>query len=402
MPIFGLVWVASWVGCFFPSSQDLLQAPSHPSCVLPVQSLNYTSRSHGKAYSAVKSRSELAVSQAIQAQSTQSIQRLDGDEVVAFSFSSLLGISPSPQKATVQTAWRPTAQVSASCSPKQTSGNLLKVLGGLFRGTVISSRVAIPVTVTSSKANRSTIDQKGFGQCSLVPLDSDSLPTKRAERFQVKVKGQVVGEFFTKKQAVESARRLERLLSDSGLKASQIQPGLKDGMLAVKWGDRLIFALTKEQIQNASCNPELLTIQWVNNLRMALSEAPLSLPEAQEQMYGLQETSQMIEGMASWYGPNFNGRLTATGEAFDENDFTAAHPSLPFDTYLKVTNISNGKSVIVRVNDRGPYFDNRTLDLSREAARSLGSEETGVVPIEAVIMKPTPATQLPEETLAKL
>ncbi len=67
-----------------------------------------------------------------------------------------------------------------------------------------------------------------------------------------------------------------------------------------------------------------------------------------------------------------------------------------------MTNLSNGKSVIVRVNDRGPYFDNRTLDLSREAARSLGSEETGVVPIEAVIMKPVPAAKLPGETLAKL
>ncbi len=85
-------------------------------------------------------------------------------------------------------------------------------------------------------------------------------------------------------------------------------------MLAVKWDNRLIFALTKEQIQNASCNPELLTIQWVNNLRTALSEPSLSLPEAQERMYGLQETSQMIEGMASWYGPYFNGRLTATGK----------------------------------------------------------------------------------------
>ncbi|WP_071880806.1 septal ring lytic transglycosylase RlpA family protein [Geitlerinema sp. PCC 7407] len=81
--------------------------------------------------------------------------------------------------------------------------------------------------------------------------------------------------------------------------------------------------------------------------------------------------------------------MTATGEIFDQSELTAAHPSLPFDTYLKVKNLKNGYSVIVRINDRGPYFENRTLDLSREAARRIDSEKTGVVPIEAVIMRPS-------------
>ncbi|MER3478646.1 MAG: septal ring lytic transglycosylase RlpA family protein, partial [Leptolyngbya sp. ERB_1_2] len=82
-------------------------------------------------------------------------------------------------------------------------------------------------------------------------------------------------------------------------------------------------------------------------------------------MYQLAKTDNSIGGMASWYGPYFHGRQTANGEIFDQDELTAAHPTLPLGTFLKVTNRLNGKSIVVRVNDRGPYFDNRVLDLSR-------------------------------------
>jgi rare lipoprotein A len=83
-------------------------------------------------------------------------------------------------------------------------------------------------------------------------------------------------------------------------------------------------------------------------------------------MYNLVETPRTFKGRASWYGPTFHGRLTATGETYNQHELTAAHPSLPFDTYLKVRNLKNGNSVIVRINDRGPYVPDRALDLSRE------------------------------------
>ena len=78
------------------------------------------------------------------------------------------------------------------------------------------------------------------------------------------------------------------------------------------------------------------------------------------------------EGMASWYGPNFAGRLTASGERFDPGELTAAHPSLPFGSFVRVTNEDNGRSVVVRINDRGPYADGRVIDLSEAAARAIG------------------------------
>ncbi|WP_122902078.1 septal ring lytic transglycosylase RlpA family protein [Acinetobacter sp. B51(2017)] len=91
-------------------------------------------------------------------------------------------------------------------------------------------------------------------------------------------------------------------------------------------------------------------------------------------------------GMASWYGRQFHGRKTASGETFDMNALTAAHRSLPLNCYIRVTNKSNGKSVIVKVNDRGPFHGNRVLDLSYGAAKQLGITNAGVgkVSIERV------------------
>lgn len=91
-------------------------------------------------------------------------------------------------------------------------------------------------------------------------------------------------------------------------------------------------------------------------------------------------------GLASWYGRQFHGKKTASGERFDMNALTAAHPSLPMNCYIKVTNKSNGKSVVVRVNDRGPFHGSRVLDLSYGAAKAIGITQsgTGNVAIERV------------------
>jgi rare lipoprotein A len=84
------------------------------------------------------------------------------------------------------------------------------------------------------------------------------------------------------------------------------------------------------------------------------------------------------EGMASWYGDDFHGRQTANGEVFDMGALTAAHPTLPMPCYARVTNLSNGKSLIVRVNDRGPYHGNRLIDVSNKAAELLEFKGNGV------------------------
>lgn len=92
------------------------------------------------------------------------------------------------------------------------------------------------------------------------------------------------------------------------------------------------------------------------------------------------------EGIASWYGPGFHGRKTASGERFDTHELTAAHKTLPFNTYLKVTNLENGKTTIVRVNDRGPYARGRIIDLSLAAKTEL--EMGGLAKVRIEIVQP--------------
>src|SRR4030081_2130473 len=91
-----------------------------------------------------------------------------------------------------------------------------------------------------------------------------------------------------------------------------------------------------------------------------------------------EDPNYRAEGMASWYGDDFHGRQTANGEVFDMASLTAAHPTLPMPSYARVTNLGNGKSLIVRVNDRGPYAGNRLIDVSNRAAELLEFKNTGV------------------------
>ena len=91
------------------------------------------------------------------------------------------------------------------------------------------------------------------------------------------------------------------------------------------------------------------------------------------------EAEPLQRGAASWYGPGFHGRKTANGERFNANAMTAAHRSLPFGTRLKVTNERTGRSVVVRINDRGPYAHGRVIDLSKASAQAIGISGVGSV-----------------------
>lgn len=92
-------------------------------------------------------------------------------------------------------------------------------------------------------------------------------------------------------------------------------------------------------------------------------------------------------GIASWYGPNFHGKLTANGERYNMNDYTAAHKTLPFNTMVRVDNVENGKSVVVRINDRGPYIANRIIDLSRRAAQQIDMIGNGTVSVRLMVVR---------------
>lgn len=94
------------------------------------------------------------------------------------------------------------------------------------------------------------------------------------------------------------------------------------------------------------------------------------------------------QGQASWYGPGFHGKTTANGETYNQNTMTAASTTLPLGTTAKVTNVETGKSVTVKVNDRGPYVVNRVMDLSKAAANKIGIKDKGVGKVKIVGRKP--------------
>ncbi len=139
-------------------------------------------------------------------------------------------------------------------------------------------------------------------------------------------------------------------------------------------------------------------IQATNRLRRLIASAPAIAeianrpqPRPEPEPPTLQAVTPeylqyQINGMASWYGPGFHGRMSASGEIFDENALTAAHLYLPFGTQVRVTNLDNGSSVVVRINDRGPYTGGRIIDVSAAAARNLGMINSGVAQVRLEIL----------------
>ncbi|HEY9734651.1 MAG TPA: septal ring lytic transglycosylase RlpA family protein [Trichocoleus sp.] len=146
-------------------------------------------------------------------------------------------------------------------------------------------------------------------------------------------------------------------------------------------GTPLIAVDSDTILPDTTADPAQDALQVANRLRRLIGDAPPlediegrpQLPEAST----LAVTS-VLSGMASWYGPGFHGRRSASGEVFDQNAMTAAHRTLPFGTEVRVTNLSNNRQVVVRINDRGPFGHGRVLDLSAAAAQSIGLAQRGV------------------------
>lgn len=130
--------------------------------------------------------------------------------------------------------------------------------------------------------------------------------------------------------------------------------------------------------------PLLLVAQGCSLVGGASTPSPLPTPEAppEGELVGWIQT-----GVASWYGPDFHGRQTASGEVYDMDGLTAAHQTLPFGTRIRVENLENGKSVVVRINDRGPFAKNRILDLSRRAARELDMIGPGTARVRITVLQ---------------
>ena len=189
--------------------------------------------------------------------------------------------------------------------------------------------------------------------------------------------------------------------------AAQLNQLYRDRMdaetITVHWNsDRARYVIKVNDQELVEINPDTVlpdttndaandALQATNRLRRLMGDAPplqaiAGRPVPQPQAISLSSVQRTLRGMASWYGPGFNGNRSANGEIFNQNALTAAHRNLPFGTQVRVTNLQNGQSVVVRITDRGPYSGRRIIDLSAAAARAVGMLQAGVAPVSLDIL----------------
>ncbi len=227
---------------------------------------------------------------------------------------------------------------------------------------------------------------------------------------QSKASGDRANVSDSKKSSNSSAQEADPVWRASSLAARLNQlarNNVDPNSITVKWekGDRYLIQANGEDLVDINAKailPDTTSdfsrdaLQVTNRLRRLLGNAaPLAeivgKPQPERPVLSIGSVQVRINGLASWYGPGFDGNLSASGERFNQNDLTAAHPNLPFGTVVMVKNLDNGRTVVVRINDRGPYVGDRVIDLSAGAASVLGMMGSGVARVEIEVMAPKSA-----------
>ncbi|GEM_PF-1670022 len=176
--------------------------------------------------------------------------------------------------------------------------------------------------------------------------------------------------------------RLSGLKRQGVLRSDRITPASHGGRYYVNVGNTSLIEIDDSFAKKQGSRAGALTLSYVNALRNHLGGVPIQIQVSR----GLLPGARSGVGLASWYGGLFHGRRAASGERFDMHAHTAAHKTLPFGTLLLVTNLSNSKTTLVRITDRGPYSHGRSLDLSRAAAGALGMLGSGVARVRYTVL----------------
>ncbi|MBD2100719.1 septal ring lytic transglycosylase RlpA family protein [Leptolyngbya sp. FACHB-261] len=204
-------------------------------------------------------------------------------------------------------------------------------------------------------------------------------------------------------QATEVAARINALSrSDFDARSIALVWSEAQNQYQIRLDDQVLLGFAENvRLADATRNRSDDALQAANRLRRLLGNAPPLrqnvLGQARQNVLGQARNSGiglavrsfrvLASGIASWYGPGFHGNRSASGEVFNQNAMTAAHRSLPFGTRVRVVNRSNGRSVVVRITDRGPYARGRVIDLSTAAARVLGLVQSGVAPVRIEVLR---------------
>lgn len=199
---------------------------------------------------------------------------------------------------------------------------------------------------------------------------------------------QVAGTLTPRERAVILVNKLRNFVNNDE-NPWKIFPGFKNGIAVIKYGKTVLSTADVKSAKSAGMDVSDLALGWANNIRSALGAAELIkdyelielISDKYDEIVGYYET-----GVASWYGGYFHGRTAADGSIYNMYKFTAAHKTLPFGSVVKVTNLKNGNSCIVKITDRGPFIDGRIIDLSKVAAEEIDMLDSGIsnVKIEVI------------------
>ncbi|MEM8613957.1 MAG: septal ring lytic transglycosylase RlpA family protein [Cyanobacteria bacterium P01_H01_bin.105] len=192
---------------------------------------------------------------------------------------------------------------------------------------------------------------------------------------------------------IADATKMATHLDQLGSHAAAFTAHWDDGSYVVMAGDNPLVTLSDTvQLPDATENDAENVLQVTNRLRRLLGDGAaepvtevIGRPVPQPQQVAAVRSS--YSGIASWYGPGFHGRRSASGESFNQHAMTAAHRTLPFGTQVRVTNLNNGRQVVVRINDRGPFSGGRIIDLSAGAASVIGLQAAGVGPVQIEVLR---------------
>ncbi len=264
------------------------------------------------------------------------------------------------------------SEESAKSVSENTASASLKTKGETKKN---SESVKLPTTSTNLESSNSVSPAKSSGDSSESLLTSSN-PIERAT----------------------AAAALINQLNRDGLDANKIIPAWKNGNYVIKLGDRGMLKFdhqavspessqnqTQDVLESANLLRRLLggaepVLEVVNAPKTKLAARSSATPALNSQIVGV------MSGMASWYGPGFDGNYSASGEVFNASELTAAHLTLPFGTLVRVVNMDNNQSVVVRINDRGPYMHDRVIDISTAAANVIGLISSGVAPVRLEVL----------------
>ncbi len=233
------------------------------------------------------------------------------------------------------------------------SGIVLVVLGGLLWAEGAFTKPVVQVEPWHNDSFAVVVDGK--------PLIAVRYPKKRELR---------------RERAEEIARRLTRLFYASFQEPPTFRVSVRKDRVEAYCDETLLFSVFRDDAIPNRSQPLDLALLWLNTVQM--------------EFYKLRSREATVlsqaTGLASWCHVRFHGKLTAQGETYDSYAFTAAHRELPFGSIVLITNLRNGKQVVVKVNDRGPWRKNRLVDLSLVAAKVLGMQEAGVEKVKMEVI----------------